>query len=319
MSEPLVLFARALREEGVEVGTGAVADFVRAAELTEDAYWSGRATLLSRPEQIEVYDRVFAEFFGAADAPRERRPQPVEVGLSRRRGSVASELELFGRLRSAEPGEDPLGLGVRLPLRRSRRRRHARRGEPDLRRTLRQALRTGGDPARFVRKERRLKPRRVILLLDVSGSMSTYVRPLVLLAHAALQANKRWEVFCFATRLTRLTHALADGDPERALRRASSEVVDWEGGTRIGESIKRFLDDYGHSGMARGAVVVICSDGFDVGEADVLGEQMARLSRLAYRVVWLNPLLALPSYEPRAAGMRAALPYVDVFADLARD
>jgi uncharacterized protein with von Willebrand factor type A (vWA) domain len=123
-------------------------------------------------------------------------------------------------------------------------------------------------------------------------------------------------VFCFATRLTRLTRALADGDAERALRRAADEVVDWERGTRIGEALKRFLDEHGHAGMARGAVVAICSDGLEVGDPALLAAQMERLSRLAYRVVWLNPLARVPGYEPTAAGMAAALPFVDVFAPL---
>lgn len=316
MSEQLVRFVRALRAEGVAVGTGATADFVRAAELSEDAYWAGRATLLCRREQIELYDRLFAEFFAGVKPPP-RRTDPIVQAALLRRGSAASPWEVRGELRASDELEAELALGIVVPLRRSRRHRRARRGAHDLRRTLRQSLRTGGDLIRFARRVRRVERRRVVLLLDVSGSMSEYARRLLVLGHAALRANRRWEVFCFATRLTRLTRVLAEGDPDRALARAAAEVVDWEGGTRIGESLKRFLDDHGHGGMARGAVVVICSDGFDVGDAELLGEQMERLSRLANRVVWLNPLLAQPSYEPSAAGMRAALPYVDVFAALA--
>ena len=127
-------------------------------------------------------------------------------------------------------------------------------------------------------------------------------------AHAALRADKRWEAFCFGTRLTRVTRQLEGADPDEALSRAAAEVLDWDGGTRIGESLKRFLDEYGHSGLARGAVVVICSDGLEVGDPALLAEQMARLSRLAYRVVWLNPLKEDPAYEPLARGMQAALP-----------
>jgi uncharacterized protein with von Willebrand factor type A (vWA) domain len=135
----------------------------------------------------------------------------------------------------------------------------------------------------------------------------------VMFAHSALRADRRFEAFCFGTRLTRVTKALAGSDVNEALERAAAEVVDWEGGTRIGESLKRFLDDFGHGGMARGAVVVVCSDGLDVGDPELLREQMARLSRLAHRVVWLNPLKEDPAYEPLARGMKAALPYVDVF------
>jgi hypothetical protein len=144
--------------------------------------------------------------------------------------------------------------------------------------------------------------------------MADYSRALVLFAHAALRAQPDWEVFCFGTRLTRLTRALSVGDPNEAFSRAAQKVVDWDGGTRIGEAFKRFLDEYGHQGLARGAVVVVCSDGLDVGEPELLGEQMARLSRLAHRVFWLNPLKEDPAYEPLARGMHAALPYVDVFA-----
>jgi uncharacterized protein len=313
VTERLVRFVRALRAEGIAVGTGAAADFVRAAELSEDAYWAGRATLLCRREQIEPYDRLFAEFFAGVKPPR-RSASPAAQALVLRRGRAASPWEVHGRLRASDGVDDVLALAVGVPLRHSRRHRRARRGTPDLRRTLRQSLRTGGDPVRLARRVRRLERRRVVLLLDVSGSMAEHARRLVLLAHGALRTNRRWEVFCFATRLTRVTRALADGDPERALARAAAEVVDWEGGTRIGASIKRFLDDYGHGGMARGAVVVICSDGFEVGDAELLAGQMERLSRLAHRVVWLNPLLAEPAYEPTAAGMSAALPWVDVFA-----
>jgi uncharacterized protein with von Willebrand factor type A (vWA) domain len=153
-----------------------------------------------------------------------------------------------------------------------------------------------------------------VLLLDVSGSMADYSRALLFFAHAALRADRRWEAFCFGTRLTRVTGALATRDPDAALERAAAEVVDWEGGTRIGESLKTFLDEFGHSGMARGSVVVICSDGLDVGDPELLAGQMARLARLAHRVVWLNPLKEDPAYEPLARGMQAALPSIDLFA-----
>jgi uncharacterized protein with von Willebrand factor type A (vWA) domain len=200
-----------------------------------------------------------------------------------------------------------------VPLRRSRRLTPARRGAPDLRRTLRRSFRTGGEPLERAWRVRRKRRRRLVLLLDISGSMADYSRALVMFAHAALRGDRRFEAFCFGTRLTRVTRALAASDANEALERAAAEVVDWEGGTRIGESLKRFLDDFGHGGMARGAVVVVCSDGLDVGEPELLRGQMARLSRLAYRVVWVNPLREDPAYEPLARGMKAALPYVDIF------
>jgi hypothetical protein len=205
-------------------------------------------------------------------------------------------------------------LRLSAPPRRTRRRRPAAARELDVRRTVRRALRTGGDPAFLARRERQLEPRRVVLLLDVSRSMTAYSRALIVFAHAALRTAPRWEAFCFGTRLTRLTQALAATSPDEALRRAASQALDWDGGTRIGESVRSFLDRFGHAGLARGAVVVICSDGLDTGDPDVLAEQMARLSRLAHRVVWLNPLKEDPRYEPLARGMAAALPFVDVFA-----
>ncbi len=241
--------------------------------------------------------------------------QEVEVAL-------ASEVELLRQKSFATCSPEELArlgeLMARLPLtvppRRSRRRAPARSGAPDLRRTLRRSFRTGGEPVRRLWRERRRRPRRLVLLLDVSGSMADYSRALVMFAHAALRADARFEAFCFGTRLTRLTRPLACPDPDEALRRAAAEVVDWSGGTRIGASLKRFLDEYGHGGMARGAIVVICSDGLELGDAELLGEQMARLARLAHRVVWLNPLKEQPDYAPLARGMRAALPHVDVFA-----
>jgi uncharacterized protein len=205
-------------------------------------------------------------------------------------------------------------LRLVAPPRLTRRRRASASGELDLRRTVRRALRTGGDPARILRRARRRRPRRFVLLLDVSGSMSAYSRALLVFAHAALRVDPRWEAFCFGTRLTRVTRALGGSDPDEALRRATADVVDWDGGTRIGESLKAFLDGFGHGGLARGAVVVVCSDGLDTGDPALLGEQMARLARLAHTTVWLNPLREDPRYEPLARGMAAALPHVDVFA-----
>jgi uncharacterized protein with von Willebrand factor type A (vWA) domain len=154
--------------------------------------------------------------------------------------------------------------------------------------------------------------RRLVFVLDVSGSMTDYSRALLLFAHAALRADPRWEAFCFGTRLTRLTKVLAAAGPDRALRQASAEVFDWDAGTRIGESLAHLLA--GHASTVRGSVVVVCSDGLEVGDPEHLRAQMARLSRLAHAVVWLNPLQEHPEYEPLARGMKAALPYVDLFA-----
>jgi uncharacterized protein len=320
----LTRFGRALRDEGLAVGTGRVLRFCRAAALLEpdDLYWAGRATLVARGGDIPVYDRVFENFFGSRRdssqqnaGVRVRLEGRIEVGL-------ASRIELLRTKSFARCSPEDLAelaalmarVRVAVPKRRTRRRAAARAGTPDFRRTLRRSFRTGGEPLEQLWRERRKRPRRLVLLLDVSGSMSDYSRALVMFAHAALRADRRWEAFCFGTRLTRVTRALAEADPDKALDRAAAEVVDWEGGTRIGESLKTFLDGYGHGGLARGAVVVLCSDGLEVGDPELLRDQMARLSRLAHRIVWLNPLQESPEYEPLARGMAAALPYVDVFA-----
>lgn len=333
----LVEFGRELRAAGLRPGTGAVEDFCRASALVGvgDLYWAGRATLVSRRDDIPVYDRIFAAFFrGAVPAPLPKRPRLRLVaptpGLDGKgeAGDVqapqvarASRIELlrrksFERCTREELGELATlaeGLARSLPRRRSRRREGARVGALDLRSTLRRSLRTSGEPFDLRYRRRREQARRVVLLLDVSGSMRGTSRGLLALGHALLGVHPRTEVVCFGTRVTRVTRELRARNPDDALRRAGDAVADWEGGTRIGDSLKTFLSQLGHPGSARGAIVILCSDGLETGDPEVLRVQMERLSRLAYRVVWLNPLARDPAYEPLARGMRAALPYVDVF------
>jgi uncharacterized protein with von Willebrand factor type A (vWA) domain len=310
--ERLVTFARALRDEGLAVGPGRTVEFCRAAaELpSEGLYWAGRLTLVARPEEIQVYDRLFRGVL-------EEEPPVQSVTVVEEEVALASREELLRTKSFAElTGEELIEvaelmrrLRLNVPSRRTRRREPARRDDPDLRRTLRRSFRTGGEPVERAWRTRRRRRRRLVLLLDVSGSMADYSRALVLFARAALQADARWEAFCFGTRLTRVTRALAAADPKEALRRAAEEVVDWNGGTRIGDAVRALT----RTNVVRGSVVVICSDGLDVGDPGVLGAEMARLARLAHRVVWLNPLKEDPAYEPLARGMHAALPYVDVF------
>jgi uncharacterized protein len=203
-------------------------------------------------------------------------------------------------------------LALAAPLRTSRRRVRHHRGRLDVRATLRRAHRRGGDPVEWMRRHPKLRPRRLVLIADVSGSMEPYSRAYLHLLHGAVRGAKA-EAFVFATRLTRLTRALATTQPDLALRRAAAAAPDWSGGTRIGAVLADFNDRYGRRGVARGAVVVIVSDGWDTGDPAILGEQMARLARLAHRVVWVNPRAAAESYEPKVAGMAAALPHVDAF------
>ena len=208
-------------------------------------------------------------------------------------------------------------MSLAVPPRRTRRYRRARNGKrPDLRGTLRQARRSGGEAIRLARRAPRVRPRRLVVLCDISGSMESYARALLMLLYClhggqVRGGQNRPEVFSFATRLTRLTPALAAASPDTMLAKAGEAAPDWSGGTRIGAAIKEFNDRYGARGMARGAVVLIISDGWETGEPALLGEQMARLSRIAHRIVWANPRTQSPRYRPEVGGMAAAWPYCD--------
>lgn len=204
-------------------------------------------------------------------------------------------------------------LRLAPPLRRGRRsRRHSNGDRLDLRGTLRRAPRTGGDPVTRVHRRRIDRARRVVVLCDISGSMEAYSRAYMQFLHANA-AMPRAEVFTFATRLTRLTKELAGSQPQLAISRAAAAAPDWRGGTRIGEAIRSYLDTHGRRGMARGAVVVVISDGWERDDPALLGEQMARLRRLAHRVIWVNPRSADVGYQPTTGGMAAALPHCDAF------
>jgi uncharacterized protein len=201
-----------------------------------------------------------------------------------------------------------------IPVRRSRRLRAVPVGRNfDMRRTLRRSLRTEGEPFRLAWRDRGHRRRPLVLLLDVSGSMAPYSRPMVEFAHAATRAGSKVEAFCFGTRLTRITRALRLRDPQEALNAVAEAVSDWEGGTRIGASLKELLDEWSTRSSLRGAMVILCSDGLERGDPELLRAQMARLARLARAVVWVNPLKGSPRYEPLARGMAASLPYVDRF------
>jgi hypothetical protein len=205
-------------------------------------------------------------------------------------------------------------LTIAVPSERVRRTRPAPKGTVfDIRRTLRRSLRTQGEPFDRAWRTRRIRRRPLVLILDISGSMAPYSRALLQFGYAAMLAGRRVEVFCFATRLSRVTRLLRTKDPDRALHEIGRLVEDWEGGTRIGESLKTLLDGWSQRAALRGAVVVLCSDGLERGDPEVLRAQMARLRRLAHRVVWANPLKGSPRYEPLARGMAAALPSVDAF------
>jgi uncharacterized protein len=343
-----VAFARLLRAAELEVPVGSVTTFVDALTHTglddrDDVYWSGRATLLHRPEDVDVYDRAFAVFWdrrtgtddGTAEAELEYtlafddgEDHADDEGDDGTGDVIAvrySRAEVLGDRDFARCSEEELseihGLMERLRLggarRKARRLRPSKRtrGRPDLGRTVRLALSSGGEPFRRAFVEPDERPRRVVLLLDVSGSMEPYARGLLRFAHVAVAARARVEAFTFGTRLTRVTRELSSHDPDAGLLSASEAVKDWSGGTRIGEALRSFNDEWGVRGMARGAVVVILSDGWDRGEPELLAEEMGRLSRVAHNIVWVNPLKYTDGYEPLARGMAAALPYVDEFVE----
>ena len=203
-------------------------------------------------------------------------------------------------------------LEVATPRRRTRRAKRDRRGKRiDMRRTLRGSLRTAGDPIRLARKHRRVVPRRVGMLCDISGSMEPYARAYLQFLTCAAGSGPNAEAFVFATRLTRLTRALRSRSPERAIQRAAAAAPDWSSGTRIGDALKAFNDRHGRRGMARGALIVILSDGWERGDPALVAREMERLSRLAYRIVWVNPRVGASDFSPRAGGMAAALPHCD--------
>lgn len=345
-----VAFGRVLRDAGVAVPVGAVAAFAAALEAVgvaaeRSVYWAGRATLLTAPEDAPAYDAAFAAFFrrgevhqGAPAADRvpltlvvEEDEQEPREGDGTEETSGPTLALRFSRTEilrhqdlatcSAEELAEAFRLmaGVRLggAVRRARRLRpgSSRGGRPDLRRTIRASLRAGGEPARLLRREQSTRPRHVVLLVDVSGSMEPYARALLRFAHSAVAGRRQVEAFTLGTRLTRVTRELSSRDPDAALRAATGAVADWAGGTRLGEGLAEFADTWGVRGMARGAVVVVLSDGWERGDAAVLGEALARLKRVAHKMVWVNPLKASPGYAPLAAGMAAALPYVDDFVE----
>ena len=203
-------------------------------------------------------------------------------------------------------------LRIATPARRTRRQERSRRGDRiDLRRTLRGSMRTGGDPIRLARRRRRIVPRRIVMLLDISGSMEPYARVYLQFLTCAAGSGPGAEAFVFATRLTRLTRALGSTDPQRAIQRAVAAAPDWSSGTRIGDALKTFNDRHGRRGMARGAVIVILSDGWERGDPALVGREMERLARLAHRIVWVNPRAAAAGFSPQAGGMAAALAHCD--------
>ncbi|MGA0863549.1 MAG: vWA domain-containing protein [Ilumatobacteraceae bacterium] len=341
-------FARVLRALDIAAPLDSVLAFVEALGLLglddrSHVYWAARTTLVRAHEDIPVFDRAFAVFWEHRESPES--PDRAETGITivldngdegaadgeAERGDEESltlrfsGVETLGEKDFADYSDDEMRLAQQFmstlrmagPPRESLRRRPHRRmrGRPDLRRTVRASLAVGGEPVRRRHTRPGTRPRRIVFLLDVSGSMEPYARALVRYVHAGVAGRQRVEAFALGTRLTRVTRELSSKDPDRALRLATQSVPDWSGGTRLGETLRAFNDEWGVRGTARSAIVVVLSDGWDRGDPDVLSEQMQRLKRVAFRVVWVNPLKVTPGYAPLARGMAAALPYVDDFVE----
>jgi uncharacterized protein len=341
--EVVLGFVRTLRHAGVPASPDRVQAMMTALDHLDvldpnQVYWAGRVTLCADPEDLERYDAAFALYFSGREhligarvtPPAVLRAAAFEVDIAAEGGPENADEPHFAVQASRQEvlrhrdvatltatERDQLQrlfvlLAPKVGARRTRRYRTAPRGRVDLERTMRRMLAQGGEPSKLARRRRRSKPRRLVLLIDVSGSMSPYADALLRFAHAAARsASSRTEVFTIGTRLTRITRELRLRDPDRALAAAGRAVADWSGGTRLGDTLKAFLDRWGQRGVARGAVVVLCSDGWERGDPVDLSSQLARLARLAHAVVWVNPHKGKDGFAPVTGGMVAALPHID--------
>jgi uncharacterized protein with von Willebrand factor type A (vWA) domain len=351
-AEIAVAFTRVLRGAGLKVPTSCTHTFAEALcavglDNRDGVYWSGRATLARRPEDIEIFDRAFKVFFehrrSLGDDLEEEEPLSITIAVDAEEDDEDdgpetadanddptielrfSTTEVLRHKDFAQYSSDELVLAQELmsslkligsPRSSLRLGPSARpTNRPDIRRTMQAAIRSGGEPIERHHRRPRTRLRRLVLLLDVSGSMEPYARALLRFVHAAVAGRQKVEAFALGTRLTRITRELDSRDPDVALAAASERVIDWSGGTRLGEGIRVFNDEWGVRGLARNSIVVVLSDGWDRGDPDTLAEQMERLHRVTHRLVWVNPLKVTPGYAPLARGMAAALPHLDAFVE----
>jgi hypothetical protein len=349
MLDSLGALSAVLRAQGSRVGVGELLAAHRAlaavdSSSREDSRLALRAVLCSDRADIPRFDLAFQAVFGSGQALVDQNPleelgavaraalpraavpggRAPELQLAEEPKAVPaawSDVELLREKDFAQYTETEMAIAQELiarlarrgPTRLSRRTRPARRRRghrPDLRRVVRSSLRTGGEPVHRHWRAPRTRPRPVVLVCDVSGSMTPYARMLLQYLQASVAARRRVEAFAFGTRLTRITNELEGRDPDRALARAAAAVADFSGGTRIGAALAELNRLHGRR-IGRGAVIVILSDGWDRGDPQLLGVEMARLRRSAHRLVWLNPLAAHPDFEPLTRGMRAAVPHTD--------
>jgi len=347
----MVGFGRVLRAAGLEVGPGRLQDALRGLDVVglarrDDVYHTLRATLVARREEMDAFDAAFAAYWEEApgmpqpdvgiEVPRLEPSAPPPVPAHEPDGGGDESGEESTTVLAASPDErlrqrDFADMTVaelrrlrrlmeRLPdptpKRRSRRLRAGTSGDVlDARQTLRRAIRTQGLPFDPAFRRRKQVPRKLVFLCDVSGSMEPYARAIVMFLQAVTVTGRRVEAFAFGTRITRLTPHLKKLDPARALAGAGGLMPDWGGGTRIGDSLRRYNDVWGRRGLTRGAVVVIVSDGWERGDLTLLDAELARISRQAHRLVWVNPLKGHDGFAPLAGGMRIALRHADVFVE----
>ena len=347
--ELLVEFGQTLRHAGISLGSDDILTFcsgVSELDVSDlmDVYWAGRATMLRRQDQVPIYNTVFRLFFlnieeantdarkltlrsssnaGATlEIPNTEEGIPGDISPDEiKLGYLASTSDVYRFKAFSECSEEEIRqvrkiisrMRVTPPVRRTHRMTRSRKAARlDLRRMVRESMRKLGEPRDLAYKKRKNKLRPLVLILDVSGSMADYSRNLLQFAYCARRANAKVDVFCFGTRLTRITRSLDRRNPDEAMRLAGESVFDWDGGTRIGDSIKEFTKDARRSRLGRGAVVVICSDGLDRGEPAALSQAMESLSRIAYRVIWVNPHKGdVVDYVPASLGMIVAEPYID--------
>lgn len=347
--ELLVEFGQALRAAGLPVGSDDILTFcsgVATLDVTDlmDVYWAGRSTMVRRRDHVPTYNAIFQQFFLDIDPanPDERKRTMrgsstagatleipnTEVGLPGeisqeevKLGYLASTSEVYRHKAFADCSDTELRQLRRLisrmrvtpPMRRTHRTTRTRRtASLDMRRMVRETMRRLGEPRELAYRQRRHKLRPLVLILDVSGSMADYSRNLLQFAYSARRANAKVDVFCFGTRLSRITKSLDRRSPDDAMRLAGEAVLDWDGGTRIGDSLREFTREARKSRLGRGAIVVVCSDGLDRGDPQTLSEAMQTLSRIAHRVIWVNPHKGdAAEYVPASMGMIIADPYID--------
>lgn len=346
--ELFVEFAHELRGANLVIGSDDVIAFCKAtAQLNPadvmDIYWSGRTTMVRRRENIQIYNQKFQEFFlDVSDNEQDQRKQKIRASVNpmstlelpdmeqgepgngeneSKMGFMAAANDIWRSKSFAECTPQELSslrkmistLRISPPIRRTRRLQTSPRGKRiNMRKMVRETMRTHGEPNQLFSSKRKEKLRTIIFILDVSGSMADYSRNLLQMAYSARRANQKVEVFCFGTRLTRITKILSKRTPDAAMEEAGAAVLDWDGGTRIGDCLKIFIKKWGRTRVGRGSIVVICSDGLDRGDPAILAKAMEDLARIAHRIVWVNPHKGdVLDYVPNTMTMMIANPFID--------